>query len=131
MKNRVAIAACLILLGFSKMLWATSIDDAQQLVERYHLALQSGDTQTILNLFGPEELQLHGYLKEPRYQSLLAKEYHSSTLQILHKEQNGIFYIIDYVIQLDPVGTISERVLVKEITEGEGSQLKIFRKTPL
>ena len=131
MKKLVLLTAWLVLLGSPNALIAAGVDQAQQLVEQYHLALQSGNTKKILALLGPEEAKHNEHLKEPRYQGILASEFQGSTLEVLHKDKTGIFYVVDYVIHLSPVGTVSERVLVKDMAQIGEPQLKIFKKSPL
>ena len=101
------------------------------MINQYHSALQNGDTQTILSLFGPDELQANAFLNEPRYQSLLIEEYQHSNLVIVGVAKQGVFYVVDYDIRLNPVGIISERALIRELGGESGDELKIFSKQPL
>lgn len=129
--NYFKLMLIVCLMGASNQVLADGFSQAEDLINQYHSALQNGDTQTILSLFGPDEQQANEFLSEPRYQSLLIEEYQHSHLVIVGVEKQGLFYVVDYDIRLNPVGIISERALIRELAGEPGDGLKIFSKQPL
>ncbi len=106
--------------------------DAEAVINEYFTALEQGDTQSLLQLMGPEEQANSDFLKtDPGYSSWLVNHYQGANFKITKRSRQNDFIAFDVLIDIGGDENVQERIILKSTSSNGTGPYKIIRRIEL